>query len=66
MFKILLNVENVFIVSMNPLQEKPSDNHRKIASDVFKYVQCVLKKWGKASMIYLHCIFIRSCLLYCP
>ena len=44
MFKILLNLENVFIVSMNRLQEKPSDNHRKIASDFFKYVQCVLKK----------------------
>ena len=38
MFKSLLNRENVFIVSLNLSQEKPSDNQCKIVSDAFKYV----------------------------
>ena len=43
MFKSLLNRENVLIVSMNRSQKWPNDNQRKIVSDNFKYVQCVLK-----------------------
>ena len=43
MFKSLLNRENVFIVSLNRSQEKQSGNQRKIVSDAFKYVQCLLK-----------------------
>ena len=65
MFKSLLNWENVFIVPLNCSQVKPNDNQRKIVSDAFKYVQCVLKKWGKTRMIYLDCISIRSHFLNC-
>ena len=43
MFKSLLNRENVFILSLNLSQEKPSDNQRQTVSDAFKYVQCALK-----------------------
>ena len=32
------------IVSLNCSPEKPSDNQRKIVSDIFKYVKRVLKK----------------------
>ena len=66
MFKLILNWKIVLIVKLNRSQERPSDNQHKIVSDAFKYVQCVFKKWGKARMIYLDCIFIRSCLLNCP
>ena len=38
MFKSLLNRKDVFIVSLNCSQKKPSDNQRKIVSDTFKYV----------------------------